>query len=196
MAYVLADQGHEVIIAGDDVTTARHPDILYVRMQGERLPFAPESFDVVVSPQVCDSAIALAEYARVLRSGGLLSTMSRTYDESIPWMRKLHAVVGRRTEVQPSADTHGLRPVRRPGDRRVRHLGRAGSRRRSAVRRRRQGPDRRRRDVPGRAWAVRVLRIAVRHAADAAPDALSEGASKQGELLKEPIPDTTLLDFT
>lgn len=32
MAYVLADQGHEVIVAGDDVTTARHSDILYVRM--------------------------------------------------------------------------------------------------------------------------------------------------------------------
>lgn len=105
MAYVLADQGHEVIVAGDDVTTARHSDILYVRMQGERLPFAPESFDVVVTPQVRDSAMALAEYARVLRAGGLISTMSRTYDESIPWMRKLHAVVGRRTESHPSADT-------------------------------------------------------------------------------------------
>lgn len=105
MAYVLADQGHEVIVAGDDVTTPRHPDILYVRTQGERLPFGPESFDVVVAPQLRDSATALAEYARVLRPGGLLSTMSRTYDESIPWMRKLHAVVGRRPETRPSADT-------------------------------------------------------------------------------------------
>ena len=31
--------------------------------------------------------------------------MTRTYDESIPWMRKLHAVVGRRPDGPPSADT-------------------------------------------------------------------------------------------
>lgn len=105
MAYVLADQGHEVIVAGDDVTTSRHREIFYVRTRGERLPFGPESFDVVVAPQVRDSTTALAEYARVLRPGGLLSTMTRTYDESIPWMRRLHAVVGRRPEATPSADT-------------------------------------------------------------------------------------------
>ncbi len=105
MAYVLADQGHEVIVAGDDVTVARHPEVLYVRSQGERLPFTPGSFDVVVAPQVLDSTTALAEYARVLRPGGLLSTMTRTYDESIPWMRKLHDVVGRRSVAQPSAAT-------------------------------------------------------------------------------------------
>jgi len=105
MAYVLADQGHEVIVAGDDVTTPRHPDIFYVRTQGERLPFGPESFDVVVAPQMRDSATVIAEYARVLRPDGLLSTMTRTYDESIPWMRKLHDVVGRRAETPASADT-------------------------------------------------------------------------------------------
>ena len=71
MAYVLADQGHEVIVAGDDVTTARHPEIVYVRSHGERLPFGPASFDVVVAPRVPDSTTAVAEYARVLRPGGL-----------------------------------------------------------------------------------------------------------------------------
>ncbi len=105
MAYVLADQGHEVIVAGDDVTTARHAEIVYVRSHGERLPFGPASFDVVVAPRVPDSTTAVAEYARVLRPGGLLSTMTRTYDESIPWMRKLHDVVGRRPVTQPSPDT-------------------------------------------------------------------------------------------
>jgi len=94
-----------VIVAGDDVTTARHPDIFYVRTQGERLPFGPESFDVVVAPQMMDSATVIAEYARVLRLDGLLSTMTRTYDESIPWMRKLHDVVGRRPETRASDDT-------------------------------------------------------------------------------------------
>ena len=105
MAYVLADQGPEVIVAGDDVTTARHPDIFYVRTQGERLPFGPECFDVVVAPNMRDSATTLAEYARVLRPDGLMSTMTRSYDESIPWMRKLYAVVGRRPEEHPTADT-------------------------------------------------------------------------------------------
>lgn len=105
MAYVLADQGHEVVVAGEDVTTARHPDILYVRTQGERLPFGPEVFDVVIAPQMREAPTALAEYARVLRADGLLSTMARTFDDSIPWMRKLHAVIGRRPEGQPGADT-------------------------------------------------------------------------------------------
>lgn len=105
MAYVLADQGHEVIVAGDDVTSTRHPDIFYVRTQGERLPFGPAVFDVVIAPEVREAPTALAEYARVLRPDGLLSTMSRTYDDSIPWMRKLGELIGHRTAAQPAADT-------------------------------------------------------------------------------------------
>lgn len=105
MAYVLADQGHEVIVAGDDVTAPRHPDIFYVRTQGERLPFGPEVFDVVVAPQMREAPTALAEYARVLRPDGLLSTMTRTYDESIPWMRKLRDMIGQPTVEAPEVDT-------------------------------------------------------------------------------------------
>lgn len=105
MAYVLADQGHEVVVAGDDVTVSRHPNIFYVRTQGERLPFGPAVFDVVIAPDVREAPMALAEYARVLRADGLLSTMTRTYDDSIPWMRRLHDVIGRRPDRQPSPDT-------------------------------------------------------------------------------------------
>lgn len=105
MAYVLADQGHEVVVAGDDVTIARHPNIFFVRTQGDRLPFAPQSFDVVIAPHVHESPIALAEYARVLRPNGLLSTMSRSYDDSIPWMRRLRDIVGQRPIAPPVADT-------------------------------------------------------------------------------------------
>lgn len=105
MAYVLADQGHEVIVAGDDVAQARHPDIFYVRTQGERLPFGPAVFDVVVAPEIREAPTALAEYARILRPEGLLSTMSRTYDTSIPWMRKLAEVVAQRHVPQPNTDT-------------------------------------------------------------------------------------------
>lgn len=105
LAYVLADQGHEVVVAGDDVTVARHPDIFFVRTEGDRLPFAPQAFDVVIAPHVRESPIALAEYARVLRPGGLLSTMSRSYDDSIPWMRRLRALVGQHAVPPPVADT-------------------------------------------------------------------------------------------
>ena len=105
MAYVLADQGHEVVVAGDDVTISRQANIIFVRTQGDRLPFAPQSFDVVVAPHLHESPIALAEYARVLRPDGLLSTMTRSYDDSIPWMRRLRDIVGQRPIAPPGADT-------------------------------------------------------------------------------------------
>lgn len=105
MAYVMADQGHEVVVAGPDVTLARMPDILFVRTEGDRLPFAPESFDVVVVPHLHESPLALAEFARVLRTGGLLSTMTRSYDESIPWMRKLRDTIGQRPVQHTRVDT-------------------------------------------------------------------------------------------
>ncbi len=105
LAYQLAEQGHEVVIAGDDVTSRRHPDIQYVRSQGERLPFLSRSFDCVIVPEVRDAPLALADYARVLRSDGLLSTVSRRHDGSIPWLRKLREIIGARTEPAAPTDT-------------------------------------------------------------------------------------------
>jgi SAM-dependent methyltransferase len=105
LAYQLAEQGHEVVIAGDDVTASRHPDIQYVRSRGERLPFLADAFDVVVVPELREAPTALAEYARVLRSDGLLSTISRKHDDSIPWMRKLREITGARDTVITHADT-------------------------------------------------------------------------------------------
>ena len=105
IAYLLADQGHEVVVAGDDVTSTRHNDIQYVRTRGDRLPFAPDSFDVVIVPELRDSPSALAEYARVLQPDGLLSTVTRTYDDTIPWMRKLREIIGDRAPRHTPADT-------------------------------------------------------------------------------------------
>lgn len=105
LAYRLSEQGHEVVVAGDDATRVRNPDIQYVRTVGERLPFASDSFDAVVVPDVRDSPTALAEYARVLRPDGLVSTISRSYDDSIPWMRRLHEIVGHRGATAPPVDT-------------------------------------------------------------------------------------------
>jgi len=105
LAYLLADQGHEVVVAGDDVTAHRHPEVQYVKSQCERLPFISDVFDVVIAPELRDAPVALAEYARVLRPDGLLSTMTRTYDDSIPWMRRLRDIVGQRPSNPPAADT-------------------------------------------------------------------------------------------
>jgi SAM-dependent methyltransferase len=104
MAYVMAAQGHDVVVADPDIRVVRDPDIFYVRTEGDRPPFAAASFDVVVVPHVQESAVALSEFARVLRTNGLLSTMTRTYDDSIPWMRKLRATIGHRPTPAMSTD--------------------------------------------------------------------------------------------
>ncbi len=105
LAYVLAEQGHEVVVAGDDVVRRRHDEILAVRTSGERLPFRPDAFDVVVAPDLRESSTVLADYARVLRPGGLLSALERTYDDSIPWVRRLREVVGDRRGERRGPDT-------------------------------------------------------------------------------------------
>ncbi|MFT4298770.1 MAG: class I SAM-dependent methyltransferase [Aeromicrobium sp.] len=105
LAYRLVEQGHEVIVAGTDVVRRRHPEIAYVRTGGERLPFAARAFDAVVVPELRESPSALAEYARVLRPGGLVSTMTRRHDESVPWVRKLRQIVGVRGGTSPAAAT-------------------------------------------------------------------------------------------
>ena len=105
LAYELAEQGHEVVVVGDDVTISRHSDIQYVRSRGERLPFLANAFDVVIAPEVREAPAALAEYARVLRPDGLLSTISQRYDDSIPWMRKLREITGDRVAPPTPVDT-------------------------------------------------------------------------------------------
>ncbi|MEO6604725.1 MAG: methyltransferase domain-containing protein [Aeromicrobium sp.] len=105
LAYELAEQGHEVVVAGDDVSSNRHEDIHYVRTRGERLPFIANAFDVVIVPQIREAPTALAEFARVLRHDGLLSTISHRYDDAIPWMRKLRAITGDRRAPAVPVDT-------------------------------------------------------------------------------------------
>ncbi|NRQ49356.1 class I SAM-dependent methyltransferase [Aeromicrobium stalagmiti] len=107
LAYQLAEQGHEVVVAGDDVTSSRHPDIQYVRSAGERLPFLGDAFDVVVAPELREAPTALAEYARVLRPDGLLSAISQRHDDSIPWMRKLREITGSLDRGAAPVDTFG-----------------------------------------------------------------------------------------
>lgn len=105
LAYELAEQGHDVTVLGDDVEAIRNPDLTYIRSAGERLPLRSSTFDVVITPFLQESPTALAEYARVLVPGGLLSTMTRRYDDSIPWVRRLRSITGDRDTPEPQVDT-------------------------------------------------------------------------------------------
>lgn len=94
LAYRLADQGHEVVVAGNEVTVRRHEHVGFVRSSGDRLPFVSSSFDVVVVPHLDESSLAISEYARVLRPGGLVATLAHHHDQSIPWLRRLRDIIG------------------------------------------------------------------------------------------------------
>lgn len=94
MAYVLSQAGHDVVVAGEDVIGRRDRDVQYVRTSAERLPFAASSFDALIAPSLEESPAILAEYARVLRCGAFLATMHRVHDVTVPWVRRLHDLVG------------------------------------------------------------------------------------------------------
>ncbi|MGJ9412763.1 methyltransferase domain-containing protein [Aeromicrobium sp. CF4.19] len=105
LAYRLSDQGHDVVVAGPDVSSVRNRDLNYVRTSDETLPFSADSFDAVVSPRLDGSVRELSEIARVLRHDGLVSTIARTDDDSIPWMRRLREIVGQRPTSPRRPDT-------------------------------------------------------------------------------------------
>jgi SAM-dependent methyltransferase len=74
----------------------RYPALELVAASAEGLPFQPCSFDVVVIAQgmhLLAPGLALAEFARVLASGGCLSLAYITRDDSVPWVRRLAAVL-------------------------------------------------------------------------------------------------------
>jgi ubiquinone/menaquinone biosynthesis C-methylase UbiE len=70
----------------------------------EKLPFAAQSFDVVVVAHAFhwfDPALALPEVARVLRSQGTLAVVWNLRDDSVPWVRRLSALLhGSRIEYE------------------------------------------------------------------------------------------------
>lgn len=107
LAYQLAEQGHEVTVVDPLTDKARHSDISYVRGSDARLPFTAEVFDVVVAEELNEPQSTLAEFARVLRKDGLLSTLTQTYDDSIPWLRKLYEIIGRPAPKPAAANTLG-----------------------------------------------------------------------------------------
>ncbi len=66
--------------------------VRHVVAAAEHIPLRSRSVDLVVCGQSFhwfDHDVALAEVARVLRPGGVLAVAWNTYDESIPWVRRL-----------------------------------------------------------------------------------------------------------
>lgn len=81
---------------------ARAPGALPAVAHAERLPFAPTSFDAVFVHQSLHalSASALTELARVLAPGGHLAVTYTVRDDSVPWVRRLTALL---RDVDPDA---------------------------------------------------------------------------------------------
>ncbi len=93
---VLTHGGHEVL-ATDPLpemltVLGRRVDAHHVVATAEHLPVRSRSVDAVVCGQSFhwfDHSLAMAEIARVLRPGGVLALAWNTYDEGIPWVRRL-----------------------------------------------------------------------------------------------------------
>lgn len=89
--------------AGIRVLQARCPQLVPVVARPERLPFAPTSFGVAFVHQSLhslDLPAVLPEIARVLRPGGHLAVSYTVRDDSVPWVRRLAALM---QSVDPTA---------------------------------------------------------------------------------------------
>ncbi|MET0837182.1 MAG: class I SAM-dependent methyltransferase [Marmoricola sp.] len=103
---VLHRAGHEVLATDPladmlSVLAGRVP-VHHVVASAEHIPVRSRSIDVVVCGQSFhrfDHDLAMAEIARVLRPGGILALAWNTYDEGIPWVKRLKKLIS------PTADS-------------------------------------------------------------------------------------------
>ena len=103
---VLHRAGHEVLATDPliemlAVLGTRAP-VHRVVATAERIPVRSRSVDIVVCGQSFhwfDHELAMAEIARVLRPGGILALAWNTYDEGIPWVKRLKQLLS------PQADS-------------------------------------------------------------------------------------------
>ncbi len=97
---VLTQFGHEVL-ATDPLpemlaVLGKRVDAHHVVASAEHLPVRSRSVDVVVCGQSFhwfDHELAMAEIARVLRPGGVIALAWNTYDEGIPWVKRLKKLI-------------------------------------------------------------------------------------------------------
>ena len=100
--------GHEVFCLDRDVDlVAGLPERLGTRLhvvgQVESLPYLSCHFDLVTAAATLHHfapGLALTEIARVLKPGGYLAVVYTTRDDTVPWVRRLAAML---QEVDPQA---------------------------------------------------------------------------------------------
>ena len=83
------------------VRLAQRVPVGHVVATAEHIPVRSRSVDLVVCGQSFhwfDHDLALAEIARVLRPGGVVALAWNDYDETIPWVRRLKALISPRKE--------------------------------------------------------------------------------------------------
>jgi ubiquinone/menaquinone biosynthesis C-methylase UbiE len=97
---VLHGAGHDVLATDPSpemlAVLAGRVDVPHVVATAERIPVRSRSVDVVVCGQSFhwfDHSVAMAEIARVLRPGGVLALAWNTYDEGIPWVKRLKRLI-------------------------------------------------------------------------------------------------------
>jgi SAM-dependent methyltransferase len=101
MAARLTARGAQVTLIDRDcdallAARRRQSRLAVVATSSDALPFQPCSFDAVVISQgmhLLAPGLALAEFARVLTPGGFLGLAYTTRDDSVPWVRRLAAVL-------------------------------------------------------------------------------------------------------
>lgn len=99
----LVGLGHDVLATDPDdrmlvVLAERVPQARVATGGAEEINLPDRSVDVVVCAQAMhwfDLPRAVPEIARVLRSDGVLSMVWNERDDSIPWVRRLNALMGR-----------------------------------------------------------------------------------------------------
>lgn len=95
----LRTEGHQVFALSANfpvVAELSGAGITPIHARPEAIPTDPCQFDVVMSHQhfhELDAAPALSEIARVLRPGGCLSVSYIIRDDSVPWVRRLAALL-------------------------------------------------------------------------------------------------------
>jgi SAM-dependent methyltransferase len=97
----LADLGSSVVLVDRSASAARagrhrHPDLLGIGAAPDALPFRPRCFDEVLVAQGMHqlaTGLALDEFARVLAPGGRLAVVYTVRDDSVPWVRRLAAIL-------------------------------------------------------------------------------------------------------
>ena len=121
---VIAAAGHRVTAVEPmprmrEQLAARLPDVPRIAACAEQLPFAQDTFDAVLAGAAFhwfDAERALAEFARVLRPGGVVGMLGNVFDVGVPGVARLREILGppaaERRDYWPELATLDGAPVR------------------------------------------------------------------------------------